>query len=64
MTITTETRLFSPISVGDLQLKHRVVMAPLTRLRADPETAVPSDMAIEYYSQRASGEREVQSKCS
>lgn len=46
--------LFTPIEVGAYTLKHRVVLAPLTRNRADPKTLVPSDMAIEYYQQRAS----------
>ncbi|WVQ63450.1 uncharacterized protein L199_001603 [Kwoniella botswanensis] len=46
--------LFQPIALGDIQLKHRIVMAPMTRLRADDETAVPSDAAVKYYQQRAS----------
>ncbi|KAK4684887.1 hypothetical protein P7C73_g5273, partial [Tremellales sp. Uapishka_1] len=54
MTIS-ESRLFSPIRLGSIELKHRVVMAPLTRLRASTD-GVPSDLAIKYYSQRASGE--------
>ena len=33
--------LFSPIALGDLQLANRVVMAPLTRLRAGA-TACPA----------------------
>ncbi len=45
--------LFSPIKLGRTQLAHRVVMAPLTRIRAE-EDYVPSAMALEYYSQRAS----------
>jgi 2,4-dienoyl-CoA reductase-like NADH-dependent reductase (Old Yellow Enzyme family) len=46
--------LFAPIKVGRLQLKHRVVMAPLTRMRADPETFAARTINVEYYSQRAS----------
>ncbi|WRT70943.1 uncharacterized protein IL334_007942 [Kwoniella shivajii] len=53
MTIQSE-RLFEPIKIGDVTLKHRVVMAPMTRLRADNETAAPSAMSIAYYAQRAS----------
>ncbi|KAL9536853.1 hypothetical protein MBANPS3_012312 [Mucor bainieri] len=45
--------LFSPIKVGTNTLKHRVVLAPLTRFRATPE-AVPTDLQAKYYEQRAS----------
>lgn len=45
--------LSSPIRIGNSELKHRVVMAPLTRYRAD-ESHVPLDMVVEYYAQRAS----------
>ena len=47
------TTLFDPIRVGELELANRVVMAPLTRNRAAPGQ-VPSDLAVEYYRQRAS----------
>lgn len=46
-------KLFQPVKVGKLELKHRIVMAPLTRYRADDEH-VHTDMGLEYYSQRAS----------
>ncbi|TCD65522.1 hypothetical protein EIP91_002530 [Steccherinum ochraceum] len=45
--------LFQPIKVGNVQLKHRVAMAPLTRCRADDEH-VHTDLGVEYYAQRAS----------
>jgi N-ethylmaleimide reductase len=46
--------LFKPLRIGDMTLKHRVVMAPLTRLRAsDPDNA-PHALNAEYYGQRAS----------
>lgn len=45
--------LFSPIALGDLQLANRVVMAPLTRLRAGG-SGVPGDLVVEHYRQRAS----------
>lgn len=51
--MTTSKTLLSPIKVGNKQLSHRVVLAPLTRLRASPE-AVPTDLQAEYYKQRAS----------
>ncbi|KAL8281072.1 hypothetical protein RQP46_006430 [Phenoliferia psychrophenolica] len=44
--------LFTPITVGDIQLEHRVVLAPLTRFRASKDH-VHSPMATEYYTQRA-----------
>jgi len=45
--------LFTPLRLGDITLQHRVVMAPLTRFRANDE-AVPQEVAAEYYAQRAS----------
>lgn len=47
------TKLFEPLQVGHVRLAHRVVMAPLTRFRAD-DFHVQLPIAIEYYSQRAS----------
>ena len=44
--------VFAPWALGPLQLKNRMVMAPLTRSRAR-EGNVPSVMAADYYSQRA-----------
>lgn len=46
-------KLFSPLDFARTSLLHRVVHAPLTRLRANPDDSV-SDMMIEYYTQRAS----------
>ena len=45
--------LNSPLVLGDLHLKNRVVMAPLTRSRASDDR-VPTPMMAEYYAQRAS----------
>lgn len=44
--------LFSPIKVGSIDLKNRIVMAPLTRNRAG-EGNVPREMNVKYYEQRA-----------
>jgi N-ethylmaleimide reductase len=44
--------VFTPYDLGDLHLQNRVVMAPLTRSRAETDN-VPSTMAPEYYSSRA-----------
>ncbi|QOW48450.1 MULTISPECIES: alkene reductase [unclassified Acinetobacter] len=45
--------LNTPLILGDLHLKNRVVMAPLTRSRATIDR-VPTPMMAEYYAQRAS----------
>lgn len=45
--------LFSPVTAGKLQLDHRVVMAPTTRMRT-LHGGIPGDLMIEYYRQRAS----------
>lgn len=47
------TSLFDPITIGDLTLPNRIIMAPLTRCRAQAD-GVPSPLAIDYYRQRAS----------
>lgn len=44
--------LFDPITLGDLQLANRIIMAPLTRCRA--EGRIPNTLMAEYYAQRAS----------
>jgi N-ethylmaleimide reductase len=48
-----ETDLFSPIDLGPYRLANRVVMAPLTRSRAQAAD-VPNPLAPTYYAQRAS----------
>jgi N-ethylmaleimide reductase len=47
--------LFDPIQIGDIVISNRVVMAPLTRCRADASSGdVPgSAMNVEYYRQRS-----------
>ena len=45
--------LFSPITLGPLNLANRIFMAPLTRCRAS-EGNVPNELNAEYYAQRAS----------
>lgn len=44
--------LFQPITIGDLVLNNRVVMAPLTRSRSS-DAGVPPEFAADYYAQRA-----------
>ena len=46
------TSLFDPIQVGPLSLSNRIAMAPLTRNRSPG--AVPNDLNVTYYEQRAS----------
>jgi N-ethylmaleimide reductase len=45
--------LFSPLKIGPYQLKHRLVMAPLTRMRAEKPSLAPRPLNVEYYAQRA-----------
>ncbi|MCZ8519711.1 MULTISPECIES: alkene reductase [Paenibacillus] len=45
--------LFEPVQLGDLTLSNRMVMAPMTRNRADASGVVPP-MMVTYYQQRAS----------
>lgn len=49
---TTSPKLLSSFTLGDLQLKNRVVMAPLTRSRAGTER-MPNALMAEYYAQRS-----------
>src|SRR6201985_1806047 len=51
--MSTPTKLFEPFQLGPITLPNRLVMAPLTRNRAVPPGMVPSDLAVEYYGQRA-----------
>ena len=45
--------LFSPLKIGPYRLKHRLVMAPLTRMRAAKPSLAPRPLNSEYYAQRA-----------
>jgi N-ethylmaleimide reductase len=45
--------LFEPLSIGNLHLKNRIAMAPMTRGRAGKER-IPNDMMADYYYQRSS----------
>jgi 2,4-dienoyl-CoA reductase-like NADH-dependent reductase (Old Yellow Enzyme family) len=45
--------LFSPMTLGELELPNRLVMAPLTRVRSGRE-GIPGPLVVEYYRQRAS----------
>src|SRR6201996_9164177 len=45
--------LFSPLQIGRYYLKHRVALAPLTRMRAAKPSLAPRPLNAEYYAQRA-----------
>ncbi|KAF2228306.1 NADH flavin oxidoreductase/12-oxophytodienoate reductase [Elsinoe ampelina] len=50
--MASSSRLFEPLRIGSLNLSSRLIMAPLTRFRADGEH-VPLPFVAEYYAQRA-----------
>lgn len=52
MTSVTDS-LHAPLRVADLELPNRILMAPLTRMRATPPGDVPNALMAEYYVQRA-----------
>ncbi|GKT55870.1 putative NADH-flavin oxidoreductase/NADH oxidase [Colletotrichum tofieldiae] len=47
----TNNKLFSPLRLGTMNLEHRVIMSPMTRLRCPG--SVPTPVVTEYYTQRA-----------
>ncbi len=51
--MTDKNNLFTPIKLGNYDLSNRIVMAPLTRMRAGTGN-VPQAINVEYYAQRAS----------
>lgn len=51
-----DTALFEPVQIGAAKLDHRIVQAPLTRMRGTKESEnvfAPGDINVEYYAQRA-----------
>ncbi len=51
--MTISDKLFTPLRLGDIEVPNRILMAPLTRNRAQGD-GTPKDMAQTYYLQRAS----------
>ncbi len=51
---TNRQPLFTSVRMGKLQLRNRIVMAPLTRMRAANSGHAPTALHAEYYAQRAS----------
>lgn len=47
------SNLLEPVQIGDLSLKNRIALAPMTRTRAAAD-GTPGDLMAEYYAQRAS----------
>src|SRR5271170_6682408 len=45
--------LFTPLRLGAIEIPNRIIMAPLTRMRAGPNN-VPTGLNVRYYAQRAS----------
>src|SRR5258708_32439658 len=53
-TYTNQQPLFTGVRMGKLELPNRIVMAPLTRMRAANSGNAPTELHAEYYAQRAS----------
>lgn len=47
------SKLFEPLKIGSIEIKNRIIMAPLTRARASGEGRVPNDLMAHYYAQRS-----------
>jgi N-ethylmaleimide reductase len=54
MSTSLGKKLFTPVQLGAISLKHRVVMAPLTRSRTEQQAGTPGALMVEQYGQRAS----------
>ncbi len=48
------SKLFTPLNAGAFDLSHRVVLAPMTRLRTIQPGDISSPMMAQFYGQRAS----------
>lgn len=48
------SNLLKPLKIGSLNLKNKIILAPLTRSRAIGEGRIPNELMVDYYSQRAS----------
>lgn len=51
--IMVQSRLFNPLKIGNVEVKHRIGMPSLSRFRATDDR-IPTPLMKEYYSQRAS----------
>lgn len=64
MKVNLEKKIFSTLKLGPYTLPNRIAMAALTRCRANPKTAVPSDLHVQYYTERAEGAAFILTECS
>ena len=55
MKTASADQLFTPIQVGPMELKHRVVMAPLTRSRSVQPGSIPGDLTLRFRLRAADG---------
>jgi N-ethylmaleimide reductase len=55
MSGTTIPKLFTPVRIGSITLPHRIVAAPMTRLRSEQPGDIPGELMATYYGQRATG---------
>ena len=53
MFVRSRDLLFTPLRLGAIEIPNRIIMAPLTRMRAGTSN-VPTPLNAEYYAQRAS----------
>jgi len=47
------TSIFDSLTIGDLTLSNRIIMAPLTRMRSIQPGDIPSELNAQYYQQRS-----------
>lgn len=52
--IDIKMKLFEEGKLGDITIANRIVMAPMTRSRADDESDCPNQLMVDYYTQRSS----------
>jgi N-ethylmaleimide reductase len=52
--VHSDQSLFTPVRMGELELRNRIVLAPLTRMRATNSGHAPTELHAQYYAQRAS----------
>ena len=50
--------LFQPIALGDMELRNRVIMAPLTRGRSGSDR-IPNDLNVKYFPQSGMTQKEI-----
>ena len=51
--MSSSSKLFEPLQVGNMALQHRIVLPPMTRMRTSKEHVPYGDLLKEYYVQRS-----------